>query len=198
MPLPVIADVFRCTFEWALPGLPGNLLANNVIHFHAPGNNHTDVFNALSTEATADQVLVMGSNASVENVSIKKLDGPSAPQDFGQLAAWAGNGGAEVIVQGCCVVTLRTALSGRSFRGRVYLPFVAEPRQQDGLIQADQIAIMQGAWTTFIGDMTVNQGVAPCVASYTLVQKNNVIGATVRRPLATQRRRQRQVQRLFS
>ena len=86
------------------------------------------------------------------------------------------------------IVKFVTGLRGRSYRGRVYLPFVDESTQAQGHIVAGKITDGQGAWEAFHTDMSTD-GFELVVASYLHSTAEDVIAVLFERDTATQRRR---------
>lgn len=64
----------------------------------------------------------------------------------GQLA-----GGFELPHQVALVTTIKTAYAGRSYRGRNYLPAMAEGNSTNGLFTTGATTPVANAWTTFLG-----------------------------------------------
>lgn len=193
-PLPVIEDVYRVALLWTDAG--DGQHAVNVMHiWDVVGGHDADwVADRLQANVTSDMWALQSSNASIGEFQITPLDGASATQSYAPdtPANWDGGVGGDMIPAACTLVSLRTAQRGRSFRGRLYLPFVAESVQAAGLITSVLLADQRDAWTTFIGDMQ-GDNADVVVASYVLAQKGSVTSATVEAALATQRRRQSRV-----
>lgn len=190
MSLPVIADVFRCSFKWTSVAYTRD--AVNVMHFHAPGKTAAQVFTALDSNVTAAMWGQTASSQAIDEVDVTPLDGvsPTVINATGSPAKWSGSGsGSDTISQVCVLVKLTTAVRGRQARGRVYLPWVGEATIANGVIAAGSVTSMQAAWTSFISAMS-GSGVKLCIASYVHLVENEVILAKVEALAATQRRRQ--------
>jgi hypothetical protein len=188
-PLPVINDVFRCSFEWTYG--TSTLAATNVLHFRASGLNPATLATALDAHITTAMWSFQNTNSKVAQINITPLDGSSVTFPFvtGGGAKYTGSGGGlDMMVQVCNIVKLVTGKRGRSYRGRLYLPWVAEGKQTDGTLDATTVTACDTAWIAFHTAMTA-AGADLVVASYTLATAEDVVGVIVERSVATQRRR---------
>lgn len=186
MPLPTIADVWRCAFEWSGPGG----LATNVMHFRDVSGDPTSVFNNISGAVSHNMWLLTSNGHIIEEVSITPLDGSGVGHIFstGGGTDWQGEGGDDFIPNSCALVKLNTLAGGRRGSGRVFLPFIAEGNQEQGLTDPTRRATSQTAWETFLTDAS-SAGSFLCVASYTGVSSSDVQSLKVENFIATQRRR---------
>lgn len=190
-PLPIIADVYRCTFNWVETAK--GLLAANVMHFHAVGTTPAGLAAIIDAHVAVGMWQFTVGSASVQTLEVTKLDGTSATYTFptGSPAKWTGGQGVgDFIPQVAGLVKLNTTLRGRSFRGRVFLPFVAEAAQVSGTLTAGNVTTAQAAWNNFLTAMSVATADLT-VASYHLSTDTLVLNALVESQTATQRRRQR-------
>lgn len=192
MPLPIISDLYLCRLIWNSASAPRP--ASNDLYFkdQAGGHTGTDVYNAINAHVVANMWTNCHSGGSVAKVVTTKLDGTAASVDHvtGSPAKWTGSGGSDPILQGCQVVTLRTGFRGRSRRGRIYLPWIAETNQVAGTCDPTDTALMQTAWGTFLSDM-VTAGYPLHVCSKLHSDSIQVATTTVQAFLKTQRRRTR-------
>src|SRR5215813_3979165 len=166
MPLPVINDVFRCALRWSHDDYAG--LAVNVIHVKNGSANAGEVATELDTHVAAGLWEIQDSHAHVYEVDVTPLDGSGVtyPLTTGNPAKWSGvSSDHQVMPQVANVVKLVTAKRGRSYRGRVYLPWVHEAAQENGLLVSGDLAIAQTAWETFLDAMD-SAGFPLQVASY--------------------------------
>jgi len=188
MPLPTIANTFRCAFEWTDDNDPHT--ATNVMHFLAPGKSESEVFDALDANVTADMWGLTHNATQIHEVKITKLDGVADTFIYGtgDAAQWSGSGGTSWIPQVCALVKLTTGAGGRRGRGRVYLPWLAEGMQDNGVVDPTVRASSQLAWVEFANNMAAD-GVALVVASYVGEAVNQVQAVNVENLVATQRRR---------
>jgi hypothetical protein len=186
MALPIIADTWRAAINWFNLG---GQIAENVIHILAPGKTSSQVATALDTDIDPNMFLSVQVNAEAPTVSLTKLDGASATIDF-PLTNWVGTAAGDWVPDVSALLTLETGVRGRSFRGRIYLPFTAENRVTDGLwTDPTNYPAQAAAWAEWMVDMSAT-GFDLVVASYKLAEAT-VIGAIVGHDaFATQRRRQ--------
>jgi len=185
MPLPVIADVFRCALNYTSTQSP--LTFHNVIHFGAPTLDADGVADAVEAAIDSPMYDATGNGFKISSCDITPLDGTSA--SLHRVLATGASSNADSITQGCCVVSLATAKRGRSYRGRVYLPAIQEGAQTNGLIASANRANILAEWQQF-NTLTTADGAAMVVASYLHSTAEVVTGFIVRSMLATQRRRQ--------
>jgi hypothetical protein len=179
MPLPVIADTYRVSLEW----LNSNgQHATNVMHIHGAGQTALDVLNQYDSLVTADMWDCVSSSGQVVELRCIKLDGTSDGR-------WQGNASGQPIAQACGMVKMITGVRGRSNRGRLYLPWVAEDVQSGGFISSAVVATMQTAWDAWLAAMPGTLG-STAVASYRHANQHPVTAIVVESPTGTQRRRQ--------
>jgi hypothetical protein len=200
IPLPVIANVFRCAFTThdAATGLN----AVNVMHVRAAssGKTPTDVWNCINAHWTGNQQAHEGVSTTVTQFAITPLDGSTATQIFatGGGAKYVGNSSGDTMPAVAALFTIRTLLRGRQNRGRLYLPFVSEGSATNGFLTSGVQGGLQTAWLTFftgiLADATTP--LTPGVASYDRAHGGASahftpeFSSSVESVLATQRRRQ--------
>lgn len=189
-PLPIIPDTWRAAFIWSCPAFTRK--ATNVMHFLYASPDAATLFSKISANVTATMWAATRSDTLIESVTLTPLDGAGASTEHATSGAkWAGQatGGSDVVPQACPLVSLRTGVRGRSYRGRVYLPWPSEGSIASGSLGSSQQTTMQSAWTAFVTAMDATS--APLVvASYKNASQALVTTATVEQLLATQRRRQ--------
>ncbi len=162
------------------------------MHFLSTTLDANGVATAIDAHVTAGMWYAQNSHAHVYELDVTPLDGSGTTAIFGtgSPAKWTGGSSTfDVNPQVCSVVKLQTAKRGRSYRGRVYLPWVAENRVTNGLLDPTDVAAANTIWATFLSDM-ITAGARPVVASYLHATAENVTGVLYERPTATQRRRQ--------
>lgn len=198
IPLPVIANVYRVTFNWheSTTGMH----AANVLHFQRSAGTAIDVFNTLNANVTANMWYCTPSTAKISSVDIIKLDGSSGTVNFAtSTAGWIGQGSAaDFVVAGAYIVKFVTGVRGRANRGRIYLPWPTESQIAAGNTNATAVTAMQSAWTTFLSAMTTATNFL-VIASYD--RKHGGAGAhstivnvvTPELVMGTQRRRQQRL-----
>jgi hypothetical protein len=185
-PLPVITNVYRVAMVWTGPG---GQRATNVIHIRKASSNASAVATAVDANVTANMWQQVVNSASVTRLDVTPLDGSGATASLAVSGAkWTGTAGAvDAIPAFAEVVTLRTSLRGRSYRGRVYIPFIGESAQANGSMTGTAAA--QTAWTNFIVAMAA-AAQSVVVASYLHATAQDVTSAIIQTIGGTQRRRQ--------
>jgi len=188
-PLPVIADTYRVALNWT--NTANSMKATNVMHFQRSGSNSASLSTALDANVTQAMWGLVSSTASVHDYVITPLDGSSVsfPVITGNPAKYTGIGGAgDFIVQGASIIKMLTAKRGRSYRGRLYLPWVPEGAQSNGTLTAGSVTSVTNAWIAFHTAMTASSW-ALCIASYKLAYQDPVAALVCEPLIATQRRR---------
>jgi hypothetical protein len=190
-PLPVIADVFRVSFEWFNAGQNG---AANVMHFSAPGKTPDDIDTLLNSTVAPNMWAAVSADARVSQVRITPLDGTSPTRTYITPVSteWEGHATGAIIPAVAGIVKLTTDLRGRSFRGRLFLPWLGEGAVNAGFIDDTPLGLMVAAWGSFANAMETG-GVALGVASYKLASWHQATLVGVERACATQRRRQTRI-----
>lgn len=196
MALPVIANTIRT----AVQGVATNSHKwENVLHFRKdPGISYAAAIALLDPLLLAHlRTNVAGGqawqgaapgSASLTQIVYTPLDGSSASTVA--THAYAGlSGGDPLPVSTCLVVTARTALRGRSYRGRVYTGPYDESYNTAGAPLASVVAAIAIQWDYLATTRLVASGVSWVVASYLHSTSENVLHATVDSRWDTQRRR---------
>lgn len=190
-PLPVIADVFRVTLDWAAGSAPQ---CHNVMHFEAPSKTSAQVFTALNANVTNSMWSTMYTGAHVTNVDVLPLDGTSPTLSnavAGGPAKWAGNGGSDYSSRApAAIIKLATAIRGPANRGRVFLPFCSEQDFTAGRFDPSIVTAVTAAWVTFANAMAA-AGVALGVASYVHANWHQAVNVALHDVAGTVGRRQR-------
>lgn len=188
-PLPVIANTYRVAFNWT--NTANGLVATNVMHFSKSSGNPADLALKLNTHATNTMWESETTSASVTQIVITPLDGSSVsfPYTPATPANWTGHGGSgDFIPQDSAILKLLTAKRGRSYRGRVYLPWLAEGQASNGQILGSLKTTLNTAWVAFVANM-LGDNWQLCVASYTNATSEPVLAIAAETYTATQRRR---------
>lgn len=188
MPLPTIPDCYRTAWNWTRDG--DTRTATNVMHFLAPTGDESDLFDAIDASVSGDMWDVTSNSIQVASITITKLDGVADSFIFNTdgTTKWDGSGGGSMIPQACALVKLTTGAGGRRGRGRVYLPWLADGNQIDGVLNIVNKGTAQTAWIAFANAMAT-AGKPLVVASYVGLATNQVQAITVEPIIATQRRR---------
>ena len=190
-PLPTIANVFRVALNWR-NSLPGQQ-AENVIHVHSTLSDAAAVADVVDGAIPVNLFVTTTSIAAPATYSVTPLDGHSATVDSPVSNPHAaGLGSTEYIPGMAAVVSLYTGERGRSYRGRVFLPWVAENMQANGILDGTHRAQLEFAWNTFIAELIASD-TPLVVASYKLATATNVTSAIVQGGAGTIRRRQERV-----
>jgi len=188
-PLPTIDNVARVAFNW----LGAGQSAVNVMHFRGPSPviDTADLAAKLDANFVSGMLDPISSAATVDTVDVTPLDGSSASATYA-MTSWDGAGGGEFVPGLSVVISLQTALRGRSYRGRIFLPFTAEGAQNDGGISSAQASSVNGDWGTFIAAMAADSW-QMVVASYKLATAEDVASTVVKSVCGSQRRRQSRI-----
>jgi hypothetical protein len=187
--LPLIADVYRCAFKWSDPAFPTN--AVNVMHFKKSGSNPAAIATILNTNVTAAMWYFQEESSVIGEVDITPLDGTSVTYPYipPVAANWAGERTtSDKIPNVANLIKLVTAKRGRSYRGRVFLPWVHEGSQTNGVLDAAAVSNCTAAWVAFLAAMS-SSGAPLQVASYLHATSEPVVAVICERDIATQRRR---------
>jgi hypothetical protein len=189
LPLPVINNVYRCALQWGSSEFSQR--AVNVIHVKKSGSNPAAIGTILDTAATASLWWFTKNTAKVSEIDITPLDGSSVTYPYipATPAHWTGTSSSgDNTLNVAYIVKMLTASRGRSYRGRVYLPWVVETQMANGLLDATGVTNCTAAWVTFIAALA--SASAPLqVASYKLSTSADVIAVACEKAVATQRRR---------
>lgn len=190
MPLPVVADTYQVSLVWTNPNAPRN--AVNTLHFqHNTGTDSAaDLYADLNASVATNMWSVLHTSTRVENVNITKLDGVSAGQAFqpAAVAKWAGANAGDLILQGAAVISIKSNVRGPRGRNRIFLPWVVESCQANGVLTPANVTAMATAWATFVTDMST-AGWNLVAVSALHAEANAVATIAIRTALKTQRRR---------
>ena len=132
------------------------------------------------------------STARIDTLIATPLDGSSTSVLHTTAAGtkWSGQvTSGDIVPQVAGLISTRTAIRGRSARGRIYLPYASETAIVDGSLAAGYQAGAATSWETFRAAMNT-AGSPLVVASYKGGTAADVTSLIVRSHLATQRRRQ--------
>ena len=185
--LPVIPDVYRVAMNWTGPGGQN---AVNVIHVAKVASTPAAVAAAVDAAAVATMWSAQSSGATVTSLNVTPLDGSSASFILATTGAkWTGSNVGDFSPATANIVSLRTALRGRSHRGRVYLPFCTEGQISNGSLVAGVPANVQTGWNSFQTTLSAGATIL-VVASYLHATAQAVTSLLAETVLATQRRRQ--------
>lgn len=189
-PLPVIADTYRVALQWVAAD---GQKAINVIHVRKSGSSATAVATAVNAAAPVHMAYQAPTSVQMNLITVTPLDGTSPSFALTASGAhWVGERTGEFIPGTSIVVGLGTNRRGRSYRGRVYLPFCAEELVTNGAIASADAAVVNTAWAAF-GANLLTAGFDWVVASYMHATASTIIITHVLTGCGTQRRRQERV-----
>lgn len=173
MPLPVITDTWRLAMKWTHP-TAGH--AVNVFHVLAPPSaTAAQVVTCWAAHDSASMWALTDNDSTSTEFSCTKLDG-TTPTATVTYTGPTPSGSGEALPQLSAVLRLRTAIRGRNFRGRCFMPFLPEGSIADGKLNTANISTCTSAWTTFQAAIQAD-GTTPMslvVASYVLANVNVV------------------------
>lgn len=185
--LPIISNVYRVALIWS--SVEGGS-AVNVMHFQRASSTAATVANTIDANVSAGMWSAQTTDTKVVQINVTPLDGSSATYQLAVTGAkWAGTAGpTDVIPQGANIVKITTGQRGKSYRGRLFLPFVCESQSANGVIGSGAVTAGQTAWTAFLNAMsTATQPLV--VASYKLGTYTLASSVIYETKMATQRRR---------
>lgn len=128
MPALVVPNTVQVRLIWSSGGTE---FAVNVLHFRNSLGVAVDqaLCNGIATDVASAFDTALGTGTEINattgitRVTIRDLNTANQPEFTATVAGALGTGTAELLPKtSSVVVTLRTALAGRSFRGRVYVP----------------------------------------------------------------------------
>jgi hypothetical protein len=196
MPLPTISDTMRVSVEGLLGN--GHRFAN-VLHYRKSGALSYPAAIAILDPILVDHLSTnngagIGWNqfattaASIQQIRYTPLDGSSATTVLGHVIPGTTVG--DSLPGGVAlVVTLRTGLRGRSFRGRVYqAPFNEGVNTAGGVPGAASVTAVLVQWQQHLTALLAT-GVSLVVASYKLAVATDVASISVDGVWDSQRRR---------
>jgi hypothetical protein len=185
----VILNTFRVALNWI--DTDSGLNATNVMHFRKASADAEDVANTIDGNVVAGMWGVTRQHAHVHTLEVTPLDGSGATFTFltGDPAKWSGGDSpGDAIPQMAAIIKLVTSKRGRSYRGRVFIPWVTESNQTAGKIAGAAVTSLQSAWTTFVSDMD-GDSCQLVIASYALATAEDVTAILAESFSGTQRRR---------
>lgn len=174
------------------PGSAG-LYAITTFAVASAHTDRLDLYADIGVHVSSSMFGAFTEDVKATEVTITDLDGSTQPLTFPGWANWRGgrNTGPECIPQACVTVSEYTSQPGRSGRGRMYLPFIAETAAQQGYVAAADVASMQTAWDDFIADLLAETTpITLGVASRTDEAFYDIQSVVIRNVISTQRRRQ--------
>lgn len=188
MALPIIADTFRCTLNYATFAAASPV---NVLHVRAPGLSVTEVGDAIFANEQVNMLSPVPEGFEPTSWSILPLDGSSPTHDVPRgpgAVAMCEAGSAEPIMEAAYIMSIKTGTRGPQGRGRLFLGPIGEPTQNGGRAVGDGIDHLNTAWGDFVTSLFTD-GVLFGMASYTHAQFHGVESILAKPYIGTQRRR---------
>jgi hypothetical protein len=190
VPLPVIADVWRVTFNWTRAF---GVQPRNVIHVNRTSlgaSTEEEVGTAILAAYPANLHAPIRVEHVLASLTVLALDGSSAGVDVPGTGQTGGEGSGDVIPNMCAIVSMRTAQRGPRGRGRQYVGPIVETVQNDGSLDGTIRANMLTAWEDFQSNLEAGDPpLSLCIASYKHADFHSVTNITVDPIVGTQRRR---------
>jgi hypothetical protein len=184
MPPVIINGTYQIILVW---GLNGNPYAQNSLHAQIPGGASVNQALADSWATDLDALhdssglaAVQPASITLDRVGLRDLRTANQPLIESPVNS-AGTGTGDLLARALSVVvTMRTALAGKSFRGRSYVPGFNEAQNAaDGTIAASATSAAN-AWITGIRTAATARGHTLAVGSPTLGISTPVTAQVVR------------------
>lgn len=143
-----VNDIYRLALEGKV-GADDNV---NVLHYRVttsigPGSNEAEsLAKAFEAECLTEYLACLSSVYAINTIKVRGVTTPT----FGIDYTATGNGARDAEVaptQTSALINWRTTNFGRSFRGKTYLPALAEPDVAQGSITPTLVGLI-GAWVT--------------------------------------------------
>jgi len=186
-------------YEVVMRGSANGQAVYNVLHFRAKSATAVPL---LLPQAVGDNLYDVGTLDGVQTLawsdqtwpeaSIQLISPTLGAQVVVPLVAITGNAAGGAVQNAAVVVTWRTALGGRSFRGRSYFGAVDESVMANGLLLTNIRDALQNGITTFLalyGDGGTSADWEFGVWSPLLTTFTPVTAGVIRLPIRSQRRR---------
>lgn len=180
----IITGTYEIRIVWALSGTDWAL---NVLHAQLPGGESVNagLAAAWATDLNAlhdssGLAALQPATISIDRVGVRDLRTANQPLHEADVSS-AGTGAGDLLVRAASiVVTMRTNLAGRSFRGRSYVPGFNEAQNgADGTI-APAASAAAAAWIAGIRTAATARGHTLAVASVKLGISTPVTSQLVR------------------
>lgn len=191
MPLPVIADVFRVTFEW----LPADGISpRNVVHVRSASDDVTEIGGVINDAFAAitdfSPWTFLSNVFACDDLSILPLDGTSATAVVALADTMIGGATGELIPNMAAVLSFHTEQRGPRGRGRMYIGPTTENKNDSGIVDPTSATNTVTAWGEVIANLAASDPVVELgVASYVHHDFHPVTSHRLDRIMGTQRRR---------
>jgi hypothetical protein len=172
----------------------------NVLHFVRSSNAYDldDLTNLLDSYFTSDMWGLSSSADVCSHLEITALYDTSSSRVFTLSSPIVGQGGGDYWPNSCGLIKMTTDQRGKSYRGRVYLPDIAETFVDNGVIKTANQNATTTAWDTFANLMVGSDQWALGIVSYVHNNAPRTTGVITQvtnvgceSHIATQRRRNR-------
>jgi hypothetical protein len=188
MPLPVIADVYRCAVT--LLGVDGTT-ATNVFHFGSGATSETALADSIDTLRGGVTPWDFASDVyDRSKISIEKLDGVSAAFERNCVNI-KGTQSGQILYEAAAVIKLTTAVRGRSARGRMYIGPLTEATVAGGVVNGGTVTALDTAFEDWVTGVEGDIGGNFKIVSYLHSTAQNLTGHLTETQQRTQRRRLR-------
>lgn len=186
MPLPVVATGFYCQIRMSLHSTQ---FAECTVAVTRATGSAEDVATTVGQAWDINVMDVLSQDVRHLDTICTKLDGVSAGVIVPSETV-GGDGNPAAPDQCASIVTLRTPLSGRSHRGRIYVPGtpVNQVDADPSLWKSAWVSVLQGAVDAFNGDLDTDETTWG-VLSRSLGAITPITSRVVRQYITTQRRR---------
>jgi len=197
VPFPPVTDGASALFVFHnADGKPNRV---NTLHFAAAtsGSTLAELATVLNANLTSDMWGLMSNADTCTDVLLTDLRSGGGQSNLHLGTPIVGEGSGHYLPNSCGLIKLTTDTRGRSYRGRVYIPDLAESFTVNGLITPGNQASTSAAWVLFANAL-VSDGkwaLAVCTRYENNVRRNpgrvtQVTNAACESRVATQRRRQ--------
>lgn len=162
------------------------------MHFSISSDDPVTLFNAFQTASASRPWFQTTSDSVIHSVDITPLDGVGMTESFATTGTlgWVGNAvSGDVAPQVAVICKFLTNKRGRSYRGRMFMPWAAENVISNGKLVPASLTAGQTAISSWWGALTT-AGAILQVASYTHGTSEPVTAVQVESLLGTQRKRQ--------
>jgi hypothetical protein len=191
--LPIIANVWRVTFNWSEHG---GIAPRNVMHFldATGGRTASQLVTNIEAAIDVDQFIPVQNSYNIQSFDCLKLDGTSSTVNItsaGNANETGGTSG-DSVPNLAAVVKLATGLRGREHRGRVFLGPISEGAVDAGMLNSATADAVTEAWVDFTNTLiTANWPLV--VASYRHASASAVANVRCRYRAGSVRRRLDQI-----
>jgi len=161
----------------------------NIFHISLAGSNAQGVAEDFSDLGAASAYLnVLPSSVVLEDITVTKLD--DMTQGTHVISTNGTVSGDVCPPQDSAVITWRTSMVGRRYRGRTYVPCIPESAQQFGVLTAPHQSSLEDLADALVNGWADGMGGSLVVFHKDLNTSTDIINWIVRATIRSQRRRQ--------